>query len=80
MEVIRRNQEIEANKLAAEVKAVEDETKILITKNNAMYEYINSDEFTDPYSHLSKAYVQKMEEQEKEELMKEWNDRTKENM
>ena len=74
------NQKIQDNKLAFELKRVQDETTTLKTKNKAMYEYINSDEFMDPYSYLSKAYVQKMKEKEKEELMKKWNDLSKENM
>ena len=80
MKNIRQKQEIEANKIAAELKEVEDETKILMTKNKAMYEYMTSKEFINPLDYLPNAYVKKMKEQEKEELMKKWTVLSKENM
>ena len=69
MEGIREKQEIEANQIAAEVKKVQDETKILATKNQAMFEYIGSDMFKNPLNHLTEAYINRMKEEEKETLM-----------
>ena len=53
MEAIRQKQEIEANKLAAELKTVKDE--IQATKNKTMYEYMNTREFIKPLDYLPNA-------------------------
>ena len=80
MEAIKQKQEIEQNKLAQEVQKEIDETKIIATKNQSMYEYISSDMFKNPQEHLSKAYLQRMKEEEKNDLLNKLSHLNKQNI
>ena len=44
-----------------------------------MYEYMNTDEFLNPLNYLSNAYVQKMKEQDKNNLLMKWKNMAEEN-
>ena len=51
------------------MKSVKDEIQILATKNNTVYEYMNTQEFINPLDYLPNAYVKKMKEQDKNDLL-----------
>ena len=76
---IKRKQEIEANKLAAEMKAVEDDTNILIAKNKASFDYMNTEKFIRPSIYLPKAYIKNMKEKEINDLLNTWTELAIEN-
>ena len=61
------------------MKSVKDEIQILATKNKTMFEYMSTKEFINPLDYLPNAYVQKMKEQDKNDLLKQWTNIAKEN-
>ena len=74
MKNIQAENKIKANKTAAEVKSIKDETKILATKNTEMLDYINNPEFQKLENYISAAYLAKLKEEEKNDLINKWAD------
>ena len=72
MQNIQAENEIKSNKIAAEIKSIKDETKILANKNSAMLYYIDSAEFKNPENYISDAYLNQLKEQEKHDLINKW--------
>ena len=79
MKNIQYNQQIKENKLANELKNINDSNEQIIAENSAMYDYMQSKEFLNPIDLLPKAYLTNMKEKHRQELLKQWKETTEMN-